>query len=39
LGRPFSDVRSVVALPVIFPTVMAFGAALGMANINIPHVE
>jgi len=34
LGRPL-----VIALPVIFPTVMAFGAALGMANIYIPHVE
>jgi urease accessory protein len=34
LGRPL-----IVALPVIFPTVMAFGAALGMANVPIPHVE
>lgn len=34
LGRPL-----VVALPVIFPTVMAFGAALGMANVPIPPVE
>src|ERR1700744_4172905 len=34
LGRPL-----VVALPVIFPTVMAFGAALGMANVPLPPVE
>jgi urease accessory protein len=34
LGRPL-----IIALPVIFPTVMAFGAALGMANVPIPHVE
>jgi len=34
LGRPL-----VVALPVIFPTVMAFGAALGMANVVLPPVE
>ena len=34
LGRPL-----VYALPVIFPTVMAFGAALGMANIPLPPVE
>lgn len=34
LGRPL-----VVALPVIFPTVMAFGAAIGMSNIIIPHTE
>jgi urease accessory protein len=34
LGRPL-----VIALPVIFPTVMAFGAALGMANVSIPHTE
>jgi urease accessory protein len=34
LGRPL-----VVALPVIFPCVMAFGAALGMANVPMPPVE
>ena len=34
LGRPL-----IVALPVIFPTVMAFGAALGMANVPLPPVE
>lgn len=34
LGRPL-----VVALPVIFPTVMAFGGALGMANVKLPPVE
>lgn len=34
LGRPL-----IVALPVIFPTVMAFGAMLGMANVPIPPVE
>ncbi len=34
LGRPL-----IVALPVIFPTVMAFGAFLGMANIPFPPVE
>lgn len=34
LGRPL-----IVALPVIFPTVMAFGAVLGMANVPIPPVE
>jgi urease accessory protein len=34
LGRPL-----VIALPVIFPTVMAFGAALGMANVPMPPVE
>jgi len=34
LGRPL-----IIALPVIFPTVMAFGAALGMANIPMPPVE
>jgi urease accessory protein len=34
LGRPL-----VIALPVIFPTVMAFGAAIGMSNILIPHTE
>lgn len=34
LGRPL-----LYALPVIFPTVMAFGAVLGMANLPIPPVE
>jgi urease accessory protein len=34
LGRPL-----VIALPVIFPTVMAIGAVLGMANVPIPPVE
>jgi urease accessory protein len=34
LGRPL-----IVALPVIFPTVMAFGAALGMANVPLPSTE
>jgi urease accessory protein len=34
LGRPL-----VIALPVIFPTVMAFGAALGMAGVLIPDTE
>ena len=34
LGRPL-----IVALPVIFPTVMAFGGALGMANVPLPRVE
>ena len=34
LGRPL-----IVALPVIFPTVMAFGAFLGMANVPFPPVE
>ena len=34
LGRPL-----VYALPVIFPTVMAFGATLGMANTPMPPVE
>lgn len=34
LGRPL-----IVALPVIFPTVMVFGAALGMADIPIPPTE
>lgn len=34
LGRPL-----VIALPVIFPTVMAFGAVLGMANVPLPPVE
>ena len=34
LGRPL-----IVALPVIFPTVMALGGALGMANVRFPSVE
>ncbi|WP_293376718.1 HupE/UreJ family protein [Phenylobacterium sp.] len=34
LGRPL-----IVALPVIFPTVMAVGGALGMANVPFPPVE
>jgi urease accessory protein len=34
LGRPL-----IVALPVIFPTVMAVGGALGMANVPLPRVE
>lgn len=34
LGRPL-----IVALPVIFPTVMAFGAFLGMAGVPFPPVE
>ncbi len=34
LGRPL-----IFALPVLFPTVMALGAAVGMANIPIPPVE
>lgn len=33
LGRPL-----IVALPVIFPTVMAIGGALGMANVPLPRV-
>lgn len=34
LGRPL-----IVALPVIFPTVMAFGALLGMAHVPMPPIE
>ena len=34
LGRPL-----LVALPVIFPTVMALGAIIGMANVPLPPVE
>lgn len=34
LGRPL-----IVALPVIFPTVMAVGGVLGMANIPLPPIE
>lgn len=34
LGRPL-----IIALPVIFPTVMAMGAVLGMAHTPMPPVE
>lgn len=34
LGRPL-----IVVLPVIFPTVMALGGVLGMANVPLPPVE
>jgi urease accessory protein len=34
LGRPL-----VVALPVVFPTVMALGGVLGMAQVPLPPVE
>ncbi len=34
LGRPL-----IVALPVIFPTVMAFGGLLAMLNVPLPPVE
>lgn len=34
LGRPL-----LVALPVIFPSVMALGGVLGMANVPLPNVE
>ncbi len=34
LGRPL-----IVALPVIFPTVMALGGVLGMANVPLPPIE
>lgn len=34
LGRPL-----IVALPVVFPSLMAFGALLGMANVPLPPVE
>ncbi len=34
LGRPL-----VVALPVLFPTVMALGGAIGMAGLPVPPVE
>ena len=34
LGRPL-----IVALPVIFPTMMAVGGVLGMANVPLPPVE
>lgn len=34
LGRPL-----IILLPVIFPTVMAFGGALGIAGVPMPPVE
>ncbi|CAN5444747.1 HupE/UreJ family protein [soil metagenome] len=34
LGRPL-----IIALPVIFPTLMAVGGVLGMANVALPPVE
>jgi len=34
LGRPL-----IVALPVIFPTVMALGGVLGIAGVSLPPVE
>lgn len=34
LGRPL-----IIALPVIFPTLMAVGGVLGMANVPLPPVE
>ena len=34
LGRPL-----IIALPVIFPAVMAIGGVLGMANVPLPPVE
>ena len=34
LGRPL-----IIALPVIFPTMMAIGGVLGMANVPLPPVE
>lgn len=34
LGRP-----AIWILPLIFPLVMAFGGALGVAGVNIPYVE
>ena len=34
LGRPL-----IIALPVIFPTVMALGGALAMAGVPLPRVE
>ena len=34
LGRP-----AIWILPVIFPLVMAFGGALGVANVEIPYIE
>jgi urease accessory protein len=34
LGRPL-----IIALPVIFPTVMAVGGAMGMADVPLPKTE
>ena len=34
LGRP-----AIWVLPVVFPLVMAFGGALGVAGVNIPYIE
>ena len=34
LGRPL-----IILLPVIFPTVMAFGGALGMVGLRMPPIE
>ena len=34
LGRP-----AIWVLPVVFPLVMAFGGALGVAGVPIPHIE
>ncbi|MCK5918610.1 MAG: HupE/UreJ family protein [Cocleimonas sp.] len=34
LGRP-----AIWILPLIFPLVMAFGGALGVAGVNIPYIE
>ena len=34
LGRP-----AIWILPIIFPLVMAFGGALGVAGVNIPYIE
>ena len=34
LGRP-----AIWVLPIVFPLVMAFGGALGLAGVNIPYIE
>lgn len=34
LGRP-----AIWILPIVFPLVMAFGAALGVAGISVPYIE
>ncbi len=34
LGRP-----AIWILPIVFPLVMAFGGALGVAGVNIPYIE
>lgn len=34
LGRP-----AIWILPIVFPLVMAFGAALGITGINVPYIE